>query len=70
MEELSIRAGNYKKVDTYVPRTSFIVYLSSTVGVLFASPLLEDEDPDLPDFPPSAPFLLPKRGMVAIYKSF
>ena len=51
------------KDNTYVPRTSFMVYLSSTVGVLLASPLELDEDP-LPDFPPSAPFLLPKRGIL------
>ena len=48
---------------TYVPSTSFIIYLSSTVGVDLASPLLEDEDPAFPDFPPSAPFLLPNKGI-------
>ena len=50
-------------VITYVPRTSFIVYLSSTVGAdLLPSPLLDEEDPDFPDLPPSAPFL-PNNGM-------
>ena len=45
-----------------------MVYLSSTVGVLLASPLELDEDP-LPDFPPSAPFLLPKRGILLLVTS-
>ena len=47
-------------VITYVPRTSFIVYLSSTVGAdLLPSPSLDEEDPDLP---PLASFS-PNNGM-------